>query len=396
MILWIAAFLPSAALADDAGVLSEGELNAWISQVLRDSAKEQPMNAPVGESALTEDGYAFLYPFATLYYDKPVLDEKSILQGISITDEHYAALRGVALGSGAEALFASYGWQNPNLMGDGSFASFYRLNELPRAAYWSWAQHEGEILKSVQCAIHVKAGEDQYTDAGLLYTLENGVVTGIRVYGLNKCITQADVRKNLDAVMSVEAMGSGDEPSQADSHAQQVVKGYEQKHEQPVFSQADLKLNPLDYTTLTEKEAQAVLGDALQQDSVKDDTGATLLTVKRKGVTLSYTLSADGTDTSVEAMVIDQNVLAGPRGIRIGDSLEKVLALFASDGEGRVQGTSAVLYGDGVNAPTGLYETVDAHTATLRYTTLTAQETTVTLHMTFADTKLTEMMIYSW
>ncbi|MEG0901734.1 MAG: hypothetical protein RSG96_06415, partial [Clostridia bacterium] len=59
--------LPALAFADDAGVLSENELNRWVTQVLHDSAEEQPLNAPVGEEALTEDGYAFLYSFATLY-----------------------------------------------------------------------------------------------------------------------------------------------------------------------------------------------------------------------------------------------------------------------------------------------------------------------------------------
>ena len=80
---------PLYALADDSGVLAEGELNDWVVKALRDSAAREPLNAPVGEESHTEDGYAFIYDFATLYYDKPVLDEESVLLAISVTDEAY-------------------------------------------------------------------------------------------------------------------------------------------------------------------------------------------------------------------------------------------------------------------------------------------------------------------
>lgn len=80
---------PLYAFADDSGVLAEGELNEWVVKVLRDSAAGQPINAPVGEESHTEDGYAFIYDFATLYYDKPVLDQDSVLLAVSVTDEAY-------------------------------------------------------------------------------------------------------------------------------------------------------------------------------------------------------------------------------------------------------------------------------------------------------------------
>ena len=89
---------PLYALADDSGVLAEGELNEWVVKALRDSATRQPLNAPVGEESHTEDGYAFIYDFATLYYDKPVLDENSVLLAVSVTDETYPGPRGVKLG----------------------------------------------------------------------------------------------------------------------------------------------------------------------------------------------------------------------------------------------------------------------------------------------------------
>ena len=58
--------VPSFSLADESGVLAETELSQWVDQVLRDTAALMPLNAPVGEESLTEDGYAFLYDFATM------------------------------------------------------------------------------------------------------------------------------------------------------------------------------------------------------------------------------------------------------------------------------------------------------------------------------------------
>ena len=114
---------PALALADDSGVLAEGELNDWIVGVLRKSAAREPLNAPVGEESRTEDGYAFIYDFATLYYDKPVLDETSVLLAVSLTSEIYPGPRNIYLGDAETVLTGTYGWQNPALAGDGVFAA---------------------------------------------------------------------------------------------------------------------------------------------------------------------------------------------------------------------------------------------------------------------------------
>lgn len=197
--------LAPAARADDAGALSEGELNAWLDIVLRQSVEESPLNAPVGEESLTEDGYAFLYSFATLYYDKPTLDAKSRLKAVAVTDERFPAPRDIRLGADASAIMDSFGWQNPTLEGDGLFAALYELNDLPRAAYWSIAQLDQGALRSVQCGVHVQAADDLYTDAGLLISLEDGKVSDIRVYGLCDTVAMSDVVDNLETVKDAAA-----------------------------------------------------------------------------------------------------------------------------------------------------------------------------------------------
>ncbi|NLV58458.1 MAG: hypothetical protein GXY67_06770 [Clostridiales bacterium] len=198
------------ARADETGVLSEKELNGWLEELLRSTLSQQPGNAPVGEESLTEDGYAFLYGQATLFYDKPQLDQYSKLQAVSVTDDSLVTPRGIAIGSPAQMLIDTYGWQNPGLLTDGFMAPFYVLNQLPQAAYWAWAQVEDDRVDMVNCYIHVQVDQDVYTDAGIQYTLEDGLISGIRVYGLGSLISLEDVLGNLEAYGQTQTAISGD------------------------------------------------------------------------------------------------------------------------------------------------------------------------------------------
>ena len=374
------------ALADEAGVLSESELNEWLRQVLADSLQETPLNAPVGEESLTEDGYAFLYSFATLYYDKPTLDEASVLQAVSVTGEGYATPRGIALGGSDTSLEQTYGWQNPYLMGYDALVPFYLLNNLPTAAYWSWATlDEHEQVSSVRCAIHVRLDNGLYTDASLVYTLADGVITDIRAYGLTDVASEAEVVSNVNAVLDAQVAGG---LTQAASAA-----GYTTQSNAAMFSADDLAFGGLDYARLTPDAARALLGEPASEATTPDDTGDTLISMDWPGVSMSFARGAGG-ENRLETVSVTDESLVGPRGVRVGAALADVLAAFCADGEGRVTAEAALLYGDGVNPPYALLEAREGN-AILRYVTLAA-DTAVTLWMTFNEGRLAEFMVYSW
>jgi len=369
----LACFFPVAGMADDAGVLAEGELSAWIDQVLRDTRGVEPLNAPVGEESRTEEGYAFIYDFATLYYNKPELDAASILQAISLTDESYPGPRGIALGSSEEAVKAAFGGQNPQLDGDGMFAAFYQLDQLPSAAYWSWAQHdENRKLLQVQCAIHARAGDGVYTDAGLRFHFEEGAVSAIHVYGLTRYLSEQDVRANLAAVADVSS-------------------DYGAAHDAPVFSAEDLAFGSVDFRRLTIEQMETVLGARAEREFMDNGEEETL-TAEWPGVFLS------GTETAMEVLSVSTGALQGPRGICVGDSMEDALAAFGSDGQARTEDDLALLYGDGRHAPYAVLETsgafqIASYTAQLERG---AEALHVTLMLQFEQQRLTEWMLYIW
>ena len=369
------------AYADEAGVLTETELGQWLNSLLTNTANVQPQNAPVGEAALTVDGYAFLYDDATLYYNKPVLDAQSVLNAVSVTNESFLTPRGIHLGSPASALMAAFGWQNPTLTGDDTFAVLYVLNQLPNNVYWAMAQRSDGELQSIQCAIHALAGEDRYTDSGVMYNLQNGEVTGIRVYGLSDFTTRAGVESNL------VALGS----STTD------VTGITQQSDAEPFGQSDFQFGRMDFLTLTEKGAGVLFGQPVSDAWVQDDNGW-LHTINYPTVSLVFGADAQKRSEALESITVTGDWLYGPRGLATGLELSDVLGLFRADGTGKTNGAAAILYGDGQNPPYGTLET-NGSDATLRYaaqgTGIKGQPITVALRLAFTDGRLTEWMLYT-
>ncbi len=375
----------AAALADEAGVLTEGELAAWLNKLLLSTVNVTPLNDPVGEESLTEDGYAFLYPQATLYYNKPTLDQSSVLNAVAVTDEALDMPRGIRLGAPAEMLMAAYGWQNPGLTGDDTSAPLYTLDQLPDAAYWAWAQRGGTALQSVQCGIHVHMGGGRYTDTGVIYTVENGVVSAIHVYGISAATGLEAVKANLAAV------GGG-------AAGMQPVQGVTAQSSAPAFAQADLQFSRMDFLTLTEKGAGVLFGTATGDAWAQEESGGWLHTVSYPAATLVFALDQSRANARLDSLSITGGGFAGPRGLVVGTALMDALALFASDGAGRVSDTAAILYGDGLTPPFGTLERAGGD-ATLRYATTAAvggASFAVALHLTFVNDRLTELMIYRY
>ena len=68
----LAAALPVLASDSGADPLTWAELKDWAAGLVEASEGMEPMNDPSDEASKTEDGYAYLYDFGTLYFSKPV------------------------------------------------------------------------------------------------------------------------------------------------------------------------------------------------------------------------------------------------------------------------------------------------------------------------------------
>ena len=383
--LMMALSLTTAVAESDADALDYGELMDWAEGFkTRALAAGAPLNDPTEEAAYTEDGYAFVYDFATLYMDRPEMTADSVLQAVVVYSPEEQGPRGTGVDQlSSEVLNAFYN-ENNDLQGDSSFAALYVSDTMPAGALWGWVQRDGQRIETIQYAVHeqLSSGGDGYTDCGLVYTLSDNLVAAIRAYGLNETISADEVRSNLDAVQEV---------SEKTEYAQvpTSINGSELE----MFDRDDLIFSGLDFLSLTPEEAEARLG-AAQEDDWMEDEGAYLRSMEFASCTMTFSYDAQKQNPTLEMLSIDMDGLEGPRCVRIGDTLSSVISRFRN-GEGDYDGVSReVLYGDGENAPYGLAEYGDDATAGLWYAAKLEDGRTVVLSMSFEQMYLSDITLY--
>ena len=377
--------LTTAVAESDADALDYDELMDWAEGFkTRALAAGAPLNDPAEEAAYTEDGYAFVYDFATLYMDRPEMTADSVLQAVVVYSPEEQGPRGTGVDQlSSEVLNAFYN-ENDDLQGDSSFAALYVSDTMPAGALWGWVQRDGQRIETIQYAVHeqLSSGGDGYTDCGLVYTLSDNLVAAIRAYGLNETISADEVRSNLDAVQEV---------SEKTEYAQvpTSINGSELE----MFDRDDLIFSGLDFLSLTPEEAEARLG-AAQEDDWMEDEGAYLRSMEFASCTMTFSYDAQKQNPVLEMLSIDMDGLEGPRCVRIGDTLSSVISRFRN-GESDYDGVSReVLYGDGENAPYGLAEYGDDATAGLWYAAKLEDGRTVVLSMSFEQMYLSDITLY--
>lgn len=377
--------LTTAVAESDADALDYDELMNWAEGFkTRALAAGAPLNDPTEEAAYTEDGYAFVYDFATLYMDRPEMTADSVLQAVVVYSPEEQGPRGTGVDQlSSEVLNAFYN-ENDDLQGDSSFAALYVSDTMPAGALWGWVQRDGQRIETIQYAVHeqLSSGGDGYTDCGLVYTLSDNLVAAIRAYGLNETISADEVRSNLDAVQEV---------SEKTEYAQvpTSINGSELE----MFDRDDLIFSGLDFLSLTPEEAEARLG-AAQEDDWMEDEGAYLRSMEFASCTMTFSYDVQKQNPVLEMLSIDMDGLEGPRCVRIGDTLSSVISRFRN-GEGDYDGVSReVLYGDGENAPYGLAEYGDDATAGLWYAAKLEDGRTVVLSMSFEQMYLSDITLY--
>lgn len=383
--LMMALSLTTAVAESDADALDYDELMDWAEGFKKRAlAAGAPLNDPTEEAAYTEDGYAFVYDFATLYMDRPEMTADSVLQAVVVYSPEEQGPRGTGVDQlSSEVLNAFYN-ENNDLQGDSSFAALYVSDTMPAGALWGWVQRDGQRIETIQYAVHeqLSSGGDGYTDCGLVYTLSDNLVAAIRAYGLNETISADEVRSNLDAVQEV---------SEKTEYAQvpTSINGSELE----MFDRDDLIFSGLDFLSLTPEEAEARLG-AAQEDDWMEDEGAYLRSMEFASCTMTFSYDAQKQNPTLEMLSIDMDGLEGPRCVRIGDTLSSVISRFRN-GEGDYDGVSReVLYGDGENAPYGLAEYGDDATAGLWYAAKLEDGRTVVLSMSFEQMYLSDITLY--
>lgn len=386
MALFMALQILPAVAESSADALDYEELMTWV-QGFKDRALAagEPLNDPNDEAYHTEDGYTFVYDFATLYMDRPEMTEDSVVQALVVTSSEEEGPRGTRVDYLSSEILSAFYDENEHLLGDSSFAALYLSDTMPAGALWGWVQRDGQRLKTIQYAVHeqLSSGGDGYTDCGLLYTLSDNLVAAIRAYGLNTTISADEVLNNLDAVQEVcEETSYAQVPTSVDG----TTLGK--------FDRDDLLFSGLDFLSTTPEEAMQLLGQPLEDQWMEDDDGSYLRTMDFAQCSLLYTYDSQKQNSSLEMLTIDEDGLEGPRCVRVGDTLSSVISRFYN-GDGEFDGESReILYGDGETAPYGLAEYGTDANAGLWYAVQVEDGRTVVLSISFEQMYVSDVTLY--
>lgn len=375
--------LPALAEESAAGSLELEELKEWAASYKERAMATQPLNDPTAEDALSEDGYAFIYEFATLYMDRPEMTEDSVLKNLVITDPAEVGPRSTAVDMFTDEVLAAFYSENPTLDGSRSFAVLYMSDSLPQEGVWAWVQRDGQRVMSIQYAIHQQraTGGEGYTDTGLIYTIQSDLVSAIRAYGLDEYSTLEEVQDNLAAVRQV----------MAETGYTRVPVSYIGT-DLEAFGESDLAFSGVDFLAMTPEDAEDVLGDCLEDHWMADDNGEYIRMIEFVGCDVTFIYDAGKQNPHVDSMAITTDSMEGPRCVRIGDTFASVLNRFRY-GEGQYEDLHETLYGDPETATYGVAEYGADASVTLTYSFETnAQQ--VVLHMDFVSMELNEILLY--
>ncbi len=376
---------PVAAPAEDsdADLLSYKELTVWAESFITRAMNAQPLNTPA--DSLTAEGYEFVYDFATLYADAPVMSADTAVSAVVLTSEEETGPRGVQVNSALTDVLAAYYSENSALAGSRETAVLYAVSSLPEAAMWGQVNRDGQRVQTVQYAVHeqLPSGGEGYSDAGVIYTLAENRVSAVRVYGLDSRIALEEVKAVMSNVLTA---------AQEESYVQ-VPFSYVGSELTP-FGEEDLVFSGLSFLTMTPEDAADVLGAAMEDRWVDNGESGWIRVQTFASCELTWLYDRDRTTPCIYMLSINADGLEGPRAIRCGDPFSSVYNRFRNgEGEYQEDGTEA-LYGDEAQGAFGKAEYGFDASATLRYGFDAQDGRRVVLKMNFTVMELAEILLY--
>lgn len=385
LMLLAAVLVPCMAAAEEneADTLLLQELTEWATRYQARAIASTPLNDPA--NSITDEGYEFIYDFATIYADTPVMSEDTAISAVVITSPEEEGPRGTCIDDTTAVILSAFYHENDGLRGTRDFAVLYSIDLLPDSLQWAQVQRNGQRVETIQYAVHdqMTTGGDGYTDAGVIYTMQDGTVSAIRVYGLNSRITQRQVYDVLTALRDVAI---------ADSYAQ-VPFSYDGAS-LAKFGGEDLQFSGLDFASMTPEEAVGVLGNPIDDLWLEDSGNGHIRTMTFADCEITFLYNADKTNPRVYMLMLTTDGMEGPRAVRVGDTFPEVFNRFRN-GEGEFDGVSREeLYGSEASGEFGVAEYGSDASATLRYGLVLEDGSHVVLNLRFTTMVLDEIMLY--
>ena len=343
------------------------EMIAFCDLVLSDALTRTPVSAYPAE----DGGYLFEYDEYTIYSPDAALTQSSFITGVALNNPAVLVpdMRGVCVGDPFNNLLLAYPLDNMNLQGTYDEAVLYINGLLPNSVNTGRVLRNGSHALVVEHAVYAMDGE-QVEKSCVVYTLENNFVIAVEVLLGVQVLALEDAQSELDALSSLQE--------------EKEYSVYIAEEAEP-FMREDLSFGTLDFLTVTPESALAFLGNA-QSDTWATGSDMHLRTLQWDGMQMVFSYDASRKNSTLMLMELYGEMLEGPRGLRVGDSVASVLSRF----EYSTDNETGLLYGDGQTAPYALYETHDDGSAYVLYAA-PVEDGTVLLALTFIDNELVDI-----
>ena len=363
--------------AERAEPVTAEEILAFAREVWTLALAAEPLNNPEGPDAVSEDGIAHIYDFATLYTEGPALTDEAGMYAFSVTDPEKVSVRGLGLDEDSGEAMARFAAEDASLPGTRERAVIYlSANEAGGFSY-GLALRDGQRMTAAEYGVF-QAAEGGFTHLSLQLAFQRNLLFALNVSGLNRTET-AEEAENFLADLS-ELRGHTEYIRYATSQAGTDLTG---------FGPEDLIFSGLNYETLRPADLPGDTERMLMEDEA---AGRWLLVVDGEGYSAVFSCDAEGQHTSPLSLTFLSDELEGPRGIRLGDFFHEDYNRFRH-GENDTDGLTELLYGTEGVPPCGTANYADSDGMTLRYLTALEDGRIVELYLRYIAGELTEAML---
>lgn len=315
MLLVALVLIGSVAHADPAALSAE-ELGAWRDSLWTAARGMTVENDPEGTNDPDmEDTWLYAFSFGVIVLSEPTLEaEANPIAEVELLTDEIACPRGLKVGDTLESVLAAYPNENPNLIGDSRYAALY-TGAWDDTAGWGMVIRRNRTIEGVEYRVsQPAAGMDGFRqELAILYVLTEDVVSAIRIYGFDALIPAEESEANL-AMAEAIAGSTSYVPAEATETA-------------PLLAE-DLSFGGVSFLGATPEGCIEAFGQPLE-DRTESMNMLTVRTLTYPGMLLEF-VDADGA-WRLEACLVSEGDLEGPRGLRIGDSLAAIIETFGPD-----------------------------------------------------------------
>ncbi len=377
--LLLCAVFPAAAEESAPQPVTAAELSALLETVRTKALAAAPLNDPASESAQSEDGTLFRYEVAQIYAEGTQLTAETPVNALVFDDGEGPLFRGTGIDCLTADVLAAYPLENETLAGTREETVLYLHDTADSGFVYGTILRDGQRVTAIEYGEVLPEGE-QFRRAAITYTLINGLVTSIRIDGLNPAAGLLDVSHAGELHDELAGLAGHDE--------YRTVKTSRNGQDLTPFNEDDLLFDGFSYTTLKPID----LPGSPESELIDNEDGTWLLRCDGDGYEAVFSCDAQGENAEILSFTILDEEIEGPRSVRLGDLFSEDFTRFLSNENGVAEDLTEMLYGTEDTVPRGT-ACYDMDDMSLRYVTETSAGLQVELLLKYENNILTEIIL---